>query len=63
MDNEMFIKKLKNSANASVDYKEIEGKSHIEMITQLEHKECALYNEIVLWIEKPTVINRSYSMG
>lgn len=61
MDNEMFISKLKSSSNTEVEYQEIAGKSHIEMITQLEHKGNRLYDDIVGWIKKSKVSNGSYS--
>lgn len=52
-DNEVFIQKLK-SLNVKVVYEKIPGKTHAEMIAQLQQSSNALYNRMISFINDNT---------
>jgi acetyl esterase/lipase len=46
VDNEIFIKEI-SKYNPEVTFEEVEGKSHVEMITQFNDRDNSLYNKIL----------------
>jgi acetyl esterase/lipase len=50
-DNEMFLSRAK-AKGTEISYKVLPGKSHVEMVTQLENIKNPLYNELIQWIRE-----------